>query len=150
MKIADILILENKYPNAIILHKEGLFWRAYEKSAFLFTQNIKAFKLTKKYIKNVKTNIVYLGFPENSLVKILEYIGKKEIIKQEKYFVISKYEINKNNFTDWKNSIDITITKTLSSTTISEKIRNYPIIAKTPIECQQFLIELQTEINGTI
>ncbi len=70
MKIADILLFENEYPTAIILHKEDMFWRAYEKSAYLFSRYILPYNFTKKYYKIVNDYIVYLGFPQNNLGKI--------------------------------------------------------------------------------
>jgi hypothetical protein len=53
MGIKNILELE-KENQQIILHKEGLFIKVYERSAYLFTKNIKEYKLTKKFYKNVK------------------------------------------------------------------------------------------------
>ncbi len=58
MKISEIVKRE-KVNNNILLHKEGLFWRAYENSAHLFTQNIKKYNVLYKYYKNIGQNIVY-------------------------------------------------------------------------------------------
>lgn len=41
MKIKDILQIEQENTDNISLLKEGIFWRAYEKSAYLFTLYIK-------------------------------------------------------------------------------------------------------------
>ena len=57
MVILDILELE-KDNKQLILHKEGLFIKAYERSAYLFTKHIKEYKLTKKFYKNVKQEVV--------------------------------------------------------------------------------------------
>jgi hypothetical protein len=65
----NILELE-KENKQIILHKEGLFIKVYERSAYLFTKHIKEYKLTKKNYKNAKQEVVYLGFPKNSFSKI--------------------------------------------------------------------------------
>ena len=43
MTIQEILKAEDKNDNNIIMHKEGVFWRMYEGSAFLFVHNLKAF-----------------------------------------------------------------------------------------------------------
>lgn len=58
MVILDILALE-KENTQIILHKEGLFIRAYERSAFMFTKHIKEYTITKKFYKNAKQEVVY-------------------------------------------------------------------------------------------
>ena len=96
MKIKDILELENSNINNIILHKEGLFWRAYEKSAYLFTLYIKAHQITKKYYKNVNSNVVYLGFPQSSFSKI-ETICKKQNLS------FSEENNQKNTINELKN-----------------------------------------------
>jgi len=72
MKIAEILKLEQNNTENIILHHEGLFWRAYEWSAFRFVKHLKPYQITKKHIKSVKTDIVYCGFPQNALNQALK------------------------------------------------------------------------------
>jgi len=69
MGIRDILESEQENTQ-IILHKEGLFIRVYERSAYLFVKHIKSYKLTKKFYKNVKQEVAYLGFPQSSFSKI--------------------------------------------------------------------------------
>ncbi len=159
MKIKDVLKIEQKNTNSIFLHKEGLFWRAYERSAYLFTLYIKVYQITKKFYKNVNSEVVYLGFPNNSLNQILQTVNEKNIQKNEKQIIIDNFQLEINKFEQWKNKISI-IQNSKSSETfeklqqqennIINKIRNYPIASKTPIECQQFLIEIQKEINGTL
>ena len=82
MGISDILDLEQENSD-IILHKEGLFIRVYERSAYLFTKHLKAYNITKKFYKNVKQEVVYLGFPQSSFSKI-------EAICKEKNFKIKR------------------------------------------------------------
>ena len=90
MKIKEILALEKENQNQIILLKEGIFWRAYNMSAFLFTKNIEEYKVTKKYRKVVNAEIVYLGFPHTVLEKILEKakINFTVILEEEKKLVL--------------------------------------------------------------
>ena len=46
----------------ILLYKEGVFWVAYEQSAYYIAQ-YKGYKPTKKYFKNINQTIVSVGFP---------------------------------------------------------------------------------------
>ena len=78
MKIKEILIIEKDNFENINLFKEGLFWRCYEYSAWRFFFNIKAYRVLKKYIKAVKQDIVYLGFPENILEDIMQNAVEKD------------------------------------------------------------------------
>jgi len=155
MGIANVLQLE-KDNTGIILHKEGLFWRAYEISAYLFVKNIKQYSVKKKYYKNVNKEIVYLGFPQISLNNVLQIIESKNIEKSEKQIIINGFNFELNNFEKWKDNIvivekrkDLTGFENLSGldNMLAEKIRNFRVINKTPIECQQFIIELQSELS---
>lgn len=154
MSISEILKLEIQNTN-VLLHKEGIFWRAYERSAFLFIKNIKEYQLTKKFYKNVNQEIVYLGFPQTSFSNIEELCKslKLSIKKKENQIIITGIEQSKiNSFNDWKKEIPIyqnskTFPKLALENKIAGKIRNFSVVSKTPIECQQFIIELQNELN---
>ena len=158
MKILDILELEQENTQ-IILHKEGMFWRAYEHSAFLFVKHIKEYSLTKKFYKNVKQEVVYLGFPKNSISKI-ENICKKQNLsfteENNQIKIIGLKAFDKNDFLSWKNNITISESESvaqspcphsLKENEIIEKIRKFLVISKTPIECQAFIVELQSELT---
>jgi hypothetical protein len=45
----EIINIEDKQN--IYLHNEGMFWRAYEYSAFAFVKNIKPYNGKKKFVK---------------------------------------------------------------------------------------------------
>ena len=156
MRIKDILQLENSNTLSIILHKEGLFWRAYELSAYLFTLYIKDYQVTKKFYKNAKQEVVYLGFPANFLEQILKIAKEKNITKKETQIFIGKYELKKEDFINWKSDIQLWQSSEKVKTDLSgfedliglsDKIKNFPIASKTPIECQQFIIQLQNELS---
>ena len=57
MKILEIVSLEQAYEG-IILHKQGVFWRAYELSAYIFVTSIKAYNAKSKFYKNIKQDVV--------------------------------------------------------------------------------------------
>ena len=109
MVISNILKLEQGNTQ-IILHKEGLFIRAYERSAYLFTTYIKAYNLTKKFYKNVKQDAVYLGFPQNSFSKI-ESICKDNnlsVKEEDSQIKITGFtSFTEQDFLSWKNSISL-------------------------------------------
>lgn len=159
MKIAKILEIEQNNHENIILFNEGLFWRAYERSAFRFTKHIKQYQITKKTIKNVKSDVVHCGFPKTVLPEILNLIKNNKIKKEDKQIVIFGFEKSKEDFEKWKNNIAIKIknkeaeniisVKTKTENNIINQIKSFQLMAKSPIECQQFLIKLQNQINGT-
>ena len=71
MTIKEKLILETKKQNnEIILHREGIFYIAYEHSAWLFSVVLHSFKVKKVYVKCVAQEVVSIGFPMASLEKM--------------------------------------------------------------------------------
>ena len=71
MKIEDIIKTEDN--TSIYLHNEGLFWRAYDYSAYAFVNSIKQYNAKKKFIKKVNNEIVFLGFPASAFNNILYF-----------------------------------------------------------------------------
>lgn len=157
MKIKEIAKLEQNNSGAIYLIKEGLFCRAYELSAYYFVTHIKEYQLTKKFFKNINSQIVYLGFPANALEGVLKNVEGKNIEQNDGLISITQFEQNKEKFDTWKMAIkelaiknnEIKIeTSPNKENEIIGRIRNFPIAVKSPIECQQFIAELQNQING--
>ena len=62
MSIKEIRDIESVNLDTIYLYREGLFWRAYEVSAFLFVTYIKEYRAIKKYYKVVQDDVIYVGF----------------------------------------------------------------------------------------
>ena len=45
------------------LFKEGLFYKCYNEDAMVFTQRVRVYKLSNKYVKSVGSEVLSLGFP---------------------------------------------------------------------------------------
>ena len=66
----------------ILLYKEGVFWVAYEQSAYYIAQ-YKGYKPTKKYFKNINQTIVSVGFPNiDALLNEIEQNNSIQSIKK--------------------------------------------------------------------
>ena len=106
MKIADIIKIEDN--SNIFLHNEGLFWRAYEYSAFAFIKSIKQYNAKKKFIKIVDSNIVFIGFPDSTLPNILDLCKQKGFaINKINNLIIIEFSTKQEGFSKWKNEIAI-------------------------------------------
>ncbi len=155
MKISKILDIERNNVDSINLFKEGIFWRCYEYSAWQFVRNIRLYRVFRKYVKSVKQDIVYLGFPESVLEAILNEIkeGGYMVICNDQEIVIKGYQLSEG-FEHWKGRIEISNDKEKSSenkqSEIIRRIREYPIITKTPVEAFNFLAAIQKEIYGNL
>ena len=63
MTVKEIIQIENGNHNTIILLREGIFWRAYEKSAYAFSMQIHPYKPTRKWVIAVKQECRVTGLP---------------------------------------------------------------------------------------
>lgn len=166
MKIAEIYQLELKNLDCCYLLKDGIFWRAYEKSAMLFHRHIKSYAIKTKRFKGINATVVFLGFPDTGLEKIKALCFEKglEIGIQDNQIKISGFW-SVDGFDGWKTNFinnqpmaaepeqeyqikNHTIGK--DENELIESIRCYPIASKSPMECQQFLYLLQNRINGAL
>lgn len=67
MKTSDILTLELANKGEIHLYKEGVFWKAYQQSAYLFHTRVCPYQVKTKYIKCIGKSVASSGFPDSSL-----------------------------------------------------------------------------------
>jgi len=181
MKIKEVIQLENGNTRCCYLIPDGIFWRAYEKSAFWFVKNLKPYLITKKHFKGINADVAFLGFPDTVLHEILALVEANGYLvnKQEKMVTIGGIEIMEG-FENWKNEIPYQTPDQPKPLLVREpagkyetvqgfeapqsllrssegiaalalaRIKSFPIAERTPLECQQFIVELQNIIHGTI
>ena len=65
MTFKEIIERESCNEDSIWLYREGMFVKAYERSAFFAHALIHEFKLSKRFIKNVNMDVISLGFPKS-------------------------------------------------------------------------------------
>ena len=159
MTIKNILLTEESNQNSIYLYREGIFYKAYERSAYSFINNIKNYTPTKKYIKIVKSEVASIGFPCAVFDKLVQ---KFDILRSEDgLIVIKSTNINSENFLIWKENITQATVEQKSMSIdeavkvdvnlkdrISDLIRDFPLEAKSMLECMIFISELKRELNG--
>ena len=63
--------------NTFTLFREGLFYKCYNQDAMVFFKYVKDYKVTAKYIKNIKSEVLSLGFPVGTEGK--QSVGLEEI-----------------------------------------------------------------------
>ena len=73
-KLAEILEAEKERKSAeqertIQLWPDGKFYRAYEWSAWLCVRYVHQFKVTRRAIKKLDADMLFVGFPQSSLDK---------------------------------------------------------------------------------
>ena len=162
MKIKDIIEREEANKDGILLFKEGYFYRGYNHSAILFVEYIKPIKIINKYFKIIKSEVIYCGFPLSS-VKDIEKISKEkgfDILIKDDDIRINGIVSDKIDFDEWiqsfkkKNSEERQLTvheiqneyqqqKASSLNLLYQKIIQFPLENKTPMQTMQFVQELK-------
>ena len=103
MTVKEIIQIENGNRNTIILLREGIFWRAYEKSAYAFSMQVHPYKPTRKWVIAVKQDVVSLGFPVSAAENVLN--GCKVLMRQEARLVLAASPIDPDGFEVWKQTV---------------------------------------------
>ncbi len=106
MTVEEILQSEEQNTHFVILHYEGMFWKAYERSAYLIYTQVNPFKVTKRFISKLAgAPIVSVGFPETVLEK---YMSKYRIVERNattlKYTGFNLFF--EQDFLSWKNKVN--------------------------------------------
>ena len=104
---SDALKFEAEAPaNTVRLIKSGEFYRAYNHSAWLFQCCIAEYRVMRKYIKSLKSDVYYIGFPEKSL---FSNIGERRSSKTDMGFDIELHEEevpDESGFEVWKMTVE--------------------------------------------
>jgi hypothetical protein len=136
----------------VTIYKEGVFWIAYEHSAYYFWLT-KGYRPTKKFVKKIKKEIVSVGFPQKAL-----HIDSNCPMERDedhlKTFLL-KEPIDSEAFEEWKMKLNSTAKDTVRTSLCSlypesvliEQILSFPLADKTPMECMLFLSELKKQLN---
>ena len=65
----EIYDIEQKNEGVVHLYAEGMFYKAYERSAFLLCTLFHPFKVSCRFVKTINDNLLSVGFPQSSLSK---------------------------------------------------------------------------------
>ena len=97
---------EIQSTNLITLVKDKQFWRAYDQSAFLFTNHFwPGLKVNGGYVKAAGRDMFYVGFPDASLQKIIDKIpevGNAFLMEHTANQVLIANVPPVNGFEEWK------------------------------------------------
>jgi len=167
MTVKEIIQIENGNRNTIILLREGIFWRAYEKSAYAFSMQVHPYKPTRKWVIAVKQDVVSLGFPVSAAENVLN--GCKVLMR------LAASPIDPDGFEVWKQTVPRSLPPAVvapepaaaspvmepaASSVVSpavsavgqccdglaDCIRRFNIESKTPVDCMLFLMELKRKL----
>jgi hypothetical protein len=151
MEISGIIFIEDGNTHWLYLYKEGSFWKAYERSAYRFVKNIRAYQTKLRYYKNIGREIISIGFPDIALSGILKDF--KPVLQSDTQVTIElEDEIVLEEFLSWKSEAAGQVKparikqEPSSSNAVLEAVRSFSVANKTPLECMQFISGLQNQL----
>ncbi|MBQ7941986.1 MAG: hypothetical protein IJ328_06235 [Muribaculaceae bacterium] len=141
---------EQSNIDKIYLYKEGIFYKAYERSAYLWITNICNYEIKKRYVKTVDRMIVYIGFP----ISALENRLLNRVYREESEYTIVEPDtasvIDAEAYNEWHKALENEKEKCgfpecnePNAEAIVDEIMKYPIETSSPIECMMFLSQLK-------
>lgn len=180
-KLAEILDIEKKRTDPLSLRQihlwaEGSFYRAYEWSAWLCVRYIRQFKVTRKSIKNLGSDMLFIGFPQTSLDKF-KVDGAQVEEKEDKNVQMTlppelvqgdADSTLEEEYQNWRTTIPLLeekdtkadkgilraasghVGQPVSLTGIMRQVLEYPIEQHSPIDCMLFLAEIKVGLSSLL
>ena len=156
----EIASREDANRAEIALYPEGLFYKAYERSAFAFVTRISAFKPSKKRIKYLGRDIVSIGFPAGYLTRYFEAWKSSLPLKEPKGRTVPAAEAGLAELhgapcpvAGSPQSLQAGLPKgagEASAERIVRMIRDFRLESATPVQCVMFIAELKQRIDGDL
>lgn len=105
-RIDEILCSESSNTHFIRLYREGIFYKAYERSAYAFVTGVQPFMVKKRFVKSVDRTVVSIGFPSAGLHK---HFAPERVKKLENGVEIELgHDIDIEAFEAWEKGIALT------------------------------------------
>ena len=154
--INEILASEAKTNHSVRLFREGsLFFRAYERSAYLFVHHVRMYEIHHKYFKVCNNDVVWLGFPQKSLPSLgCQYVENADGTVS----IPVEVEIDEQQFQQWKSEqishqklpvmdVPFTTKTDKDEAAVLQRLRTFNLAGSTPMETMLFVSELQRMLN---
>jgi hypothetical protein len=161
--IQEIIEAESPANDRIHLYLEGIFWKAYQRSAYRMVEKNKKLKVSKKHIKAIRQDIVSVGFPDAALSKYFseqdyERVGDKHIT------VKSTTTIDEEDYNRWFSAIELSVPAApvapaakiqengipvpsaglnAIEESVIKQLKEFRLEESTPLECMAFLAALR-------
>ena len=172
-QMADIIAAEKarngfNAQREIRLYGDGSFYRAYEWSAWLCCRYVRQNKVTRRFVKLLDSDVVYIGFPRTSLQKYV--LDGTEVEECEDGSVVlrlsatlfppeSECKVLSVDFEAWREHLPMAektvqkqatdkqpMVQPVSPTGIMQQVLMFPIESRSPIECMLFFAEIKHKL----
>lgn len=173
-QIKDVLEIEGKretFEQCVVIHlfEEGTFYRAYQWSAWLCHRYIKAFKPTRRKLKQEDETLVYVGFPITSLMNYVSEGLKVNTVAEKQIDIILNLSVFQENldiesikteYVNWKESVPLSESSkkkieepllqykdmgNISAMELLSEIASFPLEQKTMMDSLAFLSQIKQQ-----
>lgn len=152
MNLKDKINAEQQAVPLILLYMEGMFWKAYEQSAMRFAKEVKAYKLQKRFVKTVNSDVVSMGFPNGSLEDVLKGREFTKVNDKQVSFCVDT-AFTSDEFEAWKAEVPLmeeAIAPLSTEPYFSEAERHvltqlavFRVETASPLQCMMLVSDLQ-------
>lgn len=161
MDLSALLTLESSTDTGIHLYLEGIFWKAYEQSAWRFVRHVCSYKPMKRHIKSLGQDVVTLGFPSAGLQKVLEQTTYTQT--DPKHILVTCEDTGTpEEFEQWKTAIPLqpptekSLTRQAASASVSpgayaqiiSELERFDVLHASPMDCMQFIASLKQQLTN--
>ena len=158
--ITDKLKAEEHNECTVRLWPEGSFYKAYERSAYLFVTHVRHYEVRKRYIQAAGSDVVSVGFPQSVLGKL----GVTHATATDGAEVIKlSASVDEQQYLQWRDRTDAekpepaaataapvaagTAALTVAEKAVIAKLRDFNLASATPLQCMMLLSELKSELS---
>ena len=101
----EIVDRERRSDGTVLLYPEGMFYKAYEQSAFILCTKVHPFKVSVRELKGMDGSLVSVGFPQSSLPRWTAE-ASVEPYGDGVMAVHLPGDIDLSGFAEWKRSLE--------------------------------------------
>jgi len=141
----------------LCLHKEGIFYKLYNRQAMLFVENVKALKVKAKFVKIVNETEYSCGFPASVIEDVKERLRSMGGNFEESFDLLTVVGVR------WPTSSDFALwcrrqhedtarsqkSKAAGSIDLAREISGFQVMHSTPMDAMNFLVELQAKLSAS-
>lgn len=147
--IKEKLKFEERNERTVRLWPEGAFYKAYERSAYLFVSQVRSYEVRRLFVKSIGQDVMSIGFPQTVLTSLdmpHEKSADGAVVLQ------LSTPLDEQQFLLWRDAQAAPIPNQTSEikkehADIADRIRRFNLATATPMQCMLFLSELQQILN---
>ena len=156
MTTKEIIQLERDHIGHLVLHREGLFIKAYEESAFRLSAirqeaTGKPLKATRRFIRQAGRDIISVSLSVEAAASLLS--SRVKITETSSLTVYDDSIVDEAAFRQWRESVPLRErsegkrkARSGAKATLAQMIAGFDLAGSTPTDCQQFIVQLKAKL----